>query len=223
MRKYFLSVFLMLSLYGETTVLVAEGSPCVLETKGGGRLESQGAVEITQENGKLQTILVSGPSKLYWKEDNKEHWLTVPGILSVDPVNRKIHMTTPDEEQILFSDSLGQVFANQADIDFQEDLKPVKIFLSGNVKIQNETSNQYALADEAILNLEQNTLTLESKTRPKVLFYDELNKIQASAPALFIRRDPKTGQDRISGTGHVQFVFAEEELIELKKRFSFEK
>lgn len=198
-----------------------------------GVLETSGHVEIVQKNKLLRSVFIQGPAKLYWKnpQDGQEHRLRVQGTLSVDPVDNKIQMTSPEDkagivlekEQVFFSDNYGQIFADRVFIDYQEvegKFNPVKMQLVGNVRLQNDT--QYALADEAVLEFGKNILTLQSKTRPRVLFYDELNKIQASAPALEINRDPKTGQDVVRGIGNVRFLFAEEELVELKKRFSFE-
>jgi lipopolysaccharide export system protein LptA len=197
-----------------------------------GVLESSGRVEISQNKKELQKVLVQGPSQLTWKTpiDGIEHHLTVHGLLSVDPILKKVDMLSPgvsEESQVFFRDAHGEIYADKVTLDYAESegaVSPVKMVLTGNVRIQNKKigTQQYALADEAVFEFEKNTLSLKAKKRPNVLFYDELNKIQASAPGLVINRDPASGKEVVRGIGKVRFIFAEDELNELKKRFSFE-
>ena len=56
-----------------------------------------------------------------------------------------------------------------------------------------------------------------------MLFYDPMNKVEASGASLILKRDPKTGKDIIQGVGMIRLMFAEDELNELKKRFSLDK
>lgn len=195
-----------------------------------GRLESSGKVEITRKNKLLHSVFVQGPAQLLWKDpvDGNEHRLVIPGTLTVYPDQHIMEIANTSEEgQVFFSDNYGQIYSDRIVLTFQEisdKLEPLKIQFEGNVRLQNNTPGtlQYALADEAIFEFGKRTLALQSKSRPRVLFYDELNKIEASAPSLVINRDPKTGQNIMRGIGNVRFVFAEEELNELKKRFSLE-
>lgn len=186
-----------------------------------GHLETSGHVEIRKKD-----ILVQGPSKLHWKDPmGNEHRLNVPGILTIYPEQHFLEITYDGNEQIFFSDHYGQIHADKILLTYQDvsgKLEPLKIQFEGNIRMQNNAPGtaQYALADEAFFEFGKSTLTLQSKKR--VLFYDELNKVEASAPSLVINRDPKTGQNIMRGIGNVRFVFAEEELNELKKRFSFE-
>ena len=193
-----------------------------------GRLDSSGKVEITRKNKKLQSIYLQGLSKLLWKDpQGNEHRLNVPGTLQIYPDQHYMEISHARNEQIFFSDHYGQIYSDHILLTFQEiagKLEPLRIKFEGNVRLQNNNpgSVQYALADEAFFEFGEKTLTLQSKTRPRVLFYDELNKVEASAPSLVINRDPKTGQNVMRGIGNVRFMFAEEELNELKKRFSLE-
>jgi hypothetical protein len=194
-----------------------------------GTLDSSGKVKIERKDKKLHSILVEGPSKLLWKDPlcGNEHRLIIPGTLKMHPDQHFMEITNAGNEQIFFSDQYGQIYADRILLNFNEasgKLEPLKIQFFGNVRLQNNTpgTEQYALADEAFFEFGKSTLTLQSKQRPRVLFYDELNKVEASAPSLVINRDPKTGQNVMRGIGNVRFVFAEEELNELKKRFSLE-
>lgn len=192
-----------------------------------GTLEASGAVKILKKNGKLHTVLVDGPAILKWKENT----VKVFGSIDIDAVVKEAVLTSPavfgEDEQIRFSDPEGEIFADQATLLFEEvekEMKVSSVSLKGNVRLINKKlgSAQYALADEAIIDFEKQIVTLQATRRPRVLFFDELNKIQASASGLVINRNPATGQERVKGIGNTRFVFAEDELNELKKRFSFE-
>lgn len=193
-----------------------------------GRLDSSGKVEIARKNKKLYSVQVQGSSKLFWKDSQgNEHRLNIPGVLEIYPEEHFIKISNVGNGQIFFSDQYGQIYSDQILLTFQEvssKLEPLKITFEGGVRLQNNNPGnvQYALADEAFFEFGEKTLILQSKSRPRVLFYDELNKIEASAPSLVINRDPKTGQNVMRGMGNVRFMFAEEELNELKKRFSLE-
>lgn len=185
-----------------------------------GVLETDGTAVITQKDKQFNSLFIEGLTKLLWED----HQLIVYDTITVDPVLKTVQMTSSDKNQVYFSDHYGEIFADQMQLSYNEVLKPIKILLEGNVRLENHTMGalQYALADVATFEFEKNTLTLKAITRPRALFYDELNKVQASAPGLIINRDPKNGQNVLRGMGNVRFIFAEEELNELKKRFSFE-
>lgn len=185
-----------------------------------GILETEGPVVITQKDHQLNSLFIEGTTQLLWEE----HRLTVYDTTSIEPNLKTVMMTSRGKKQVHFSDPFGEIFADQMLLTYNEALKPVKLLLEGNVRLENHTMGalQYALADEANFEFEKTTLTLTAKTRPRALFYDELNKVQASAPGLIINRNPKNGQSVLRGMGNVRFIFAEDELNELKKRFSFE-
>lgn len=196
-----------------------------------GHLESDGKVEIFRKNNQLRSVFIQGPAIISWNERRLE----VFGTISIDPIDKKVLLTSPEDHmqnviesaQVLFSDKKGKIYSDRAYLSFEDvdgHLKPLKMTFEGNVRLNNDTpgSLQYALADNALFDFVNNTLELQAKKRPRVLFFDELNKIQASAPGLLINRNPTNGQNVMHGLGNVRFVFAEDELIELKKRFSFE-
>lgn len=212
-------------------------SPCLLSNLSQDRLETS-AIHLNWEPEKncLDTLSCEGPSKLVSKQgqNNTEHQLTVYGNLVIDHRALKMTMESPRTssgeveagKQLHFQDALGEVFADRGILLYAFDEKrivPKKLILEGNVKIHNHSSLalQYALADKAELNFDTNTLILSATQRPSVLFYDQLNKIEASAPTLQIKRDANTGKEIIQSQGNVRFIFAEDELNELKKRFSF--
>ena len=194
-----------------------------------GVLDAAGRIEIARKNKKLDSVIVHGPSKLFWKDSLSahEHRLSISGLLTMYPDLHFVEILSDGLEQIVFLDHYGQIDSDRILLTFKEvseKLEPLKIQFEGNVRLQNKTPGavQYALADAAVFEFGKSMLTLLSNQAGRVLFYDELNKVEASAPSILINRDPKTGQNMMRGTGMMRFMFAEEELNELKKRFSFE-
>jgi hypothetical protein len=184
-----------------------------------GSLESSGPLALNKANESIQS---EGPSILKMKGQKIETF----GSLVIDSATKQVVMTSPNEEQqIHFSDPFGDIFADKMVLNYESvegHIKPILMHLEGHLRLQNTSplGQRYALADSADFVFAKDELTLKSKSR--VLFYDPVNKVQASAPSLILKRDKATGKDLIQGTHSVRFCFAEEEFNELKKRFSFE-
>lgn len=194
----------------------------------GGVLETLGKVEITGKGKLLSFLHIAGPSILKIKDDQDiEHTLKTSGTILINPETKQITALSHQGEQIHFSDIYGDIYADRLQIHYQEvdkKLIPLEINLEGNIRVQNIHTGlkRYALAEKANYHLEKRELTLKSKPPARVLFYDLANKIQASAPALVLKRNPVTQKDEMKGLGNVRFLLAEDEWNELKKRFSFE-
>lgn len=75
---------------------------------------------------------------------------------------------------------------------------------------------QYAMADHVEYDTKTHMMTLNANKGRRVLFYDQLNHLQVSAPGLKIKRDPKTNKDTIQGVGDVRFTFIKYELEQIK-------
>lgn len=184
-------------------------------------------VQITQGEKTLDLLYIEGPSTLKMKDDSGlEHTLKTYGTILVDPKAKRASIAS-DDKQIHFSNGWGDIYADYMQVYFGEfdgKLKPLKLNLEGNIRLQNVHAGleRYALSDHADYDLEKGELTLKATRPQRVLFYDLANKIQASAPALVLKRNPETQKDEIKGLGNVRFLLAEEEWNELKKRFSFE-
>lgn len=211
--------------------------PILLE--GMGRLETHGDLSIAEnDEGKgIKRIVCEGPSTLTFHDavKNQEQQLEIQGIFYIDHEKKLIEMMSPEEpegnvlpkNQIHFSDAVGKIDADHAFIYYvveEGHFKPIKIQLNGNVKIQNGAHDalQYALADEAILDFMTSQLTLHASKHPRVLLHDNLNKIQASATALTLTRDPATKQEIVKGAGDVRFYLSEDEFHLIKERFNFD-
>lgn len=193
----------------------------------GGILDTTGRVEVTEENQKLDLLYIEGPSVFKMKDEKGlEHTLKTWGTILIDP-KAKIASISSDGKQIHFSDSYGDIYADHVQVYFEEvdgKLKPSKLSLEGNIRLQNIQAGlqRYALAENADYDVMKGELILKSNRPARVLFYDLANKMQASAPALILKRNPETKKDEIKGIGNVRFLLSEEEWNELKKRFSFE-
>lgn len=133
-------------------------------------------------------------------------------------------------------DPLGDVYADTFEIAYEDAEGPLniqEIKLVGNVKLMNRKKNaaaeeepylQYALADEVCFYPTTKRVKMRAgQQKRRVLFYDQANGVQVSAPGLTIIRDPETGKDKIQGEGDVRFKLAEHELERLKNRFFSER
>ena len=79
--------------------------------------------------------------------------------------------------------------------------------------------HQYAIADIVEYVPKTMEMSFFSSNNRRVLFFDKVNNIQVSAPALKIKRDAATKKDTIKGMGDVRFSFAENEARTAQKTF----
>jgi len=217
----------------------------VIHQNGLGTLVSDKDVKINQEtvDGKkqLNTILSSGKTVIRYMEQDKEiaHILTCHGQVCVDNKQLKTTMDSPSamsgkilrENQVSFQDPMGDIFADKLIIDYintDNNLKPVKITLEGNVHILNRCSVdaenksdfiQYAIADSVEYTPQAKEITLKANPNSRVLFLDKVNNLQVSAPALKIRRDETTKKESIQGIGNVRFTFVKKEIEMMSSEF----
>lgn len=206
--------------------------------EGSFRLESQGAMIVRRDDERtLESISSEGPATFLMKDEKQggEHLLRSFGAIFIDHREEKMRIDSPrniegkveEGRQVHFEDLLGEIDADRATLFYahvEGKFLPRRLLLEGEIKLQNRSplAKQYALADEAEFDFASNILTLRAGKRPRVLLYDELNKVQASAPALEIKWDPATEKEAFRGIGQVRFVFAEDEFNELRRRFSFD-
>lgn len=128
--------------------------------------------------------------------------------------------------QVTYSDSMGEVYADHARIDYREvdgSLEATKVTLYDNVRLVNmgsaeKPASQYALADIVYYFPPEQVMVLESKQN-RVLFYDTLRDIQLSARSVRAQRDLITKKESVQGIGDVRFVFGPDELDKIKTRF----
>ncbi len=142
------------------------------------------------------------------------------GVVAID--SPSTNGVVSEELQIHLEDPRGEIFADRARLSFQEKegkRRPEKLILMGNIRLLYQS--QYALADEAELDFEKGILLLSAKERGSVLFYDRLNGMQATAPQLILSLDPQK-KVSVRAIGKMRLLFKEDELTELKKRFSLD-
>lgn len=128
------------------------------------------------------------------------------------------------EKQVAYSNELGKIFADHVNIKY-----PDQFILEGNVRILNRhpfyredgSILQYALADRVEYAPETQEMIFTAKEDGRVLFFDKLNDVQISAPAIKMRRDITTNKNTIQGIGEVRFSFLEQEAEQIKKQFRF--
>ncbi len=173
------------------------------------------------------------------KNNGVSHKTMVHGITQLDLFQRRAWLKSPlnqqgeveEDKQVFMENSLGEMYADEVEIAFTEDLRsltPSKIYLKGHVKIQNrfaghleESSGvlQYALADQLEYDPIQQEVYLHSNQGNRVLFFDAVNNVQMSAPALKIIRRLQDDKATIQGVGDVRFTFLERELNLLQSSF----
>lgn len=221
----------------------------IVNQQGIGTLTTDKKLQLFQHtlNGKqqLRAIESEGPTVLKFADKEKElaHTLTCYGKAVVDHEHLKTTMDSPRDEhgavingqQVFFQDDMGEIFADHLTIYYtvlNNAATPVKLVLEGHVRILNHGAVdpektkaflEYALADIVEYSPQAKEITLTALKKKRVLFFDRINNLQVSAPALKIRRDQTTKKELIQGTGDVRFSFVKRELEEMKKQFQLEK
>jgi len=169
----------------------------------------------------------------------KEHELTCYGTARVDPEKQMATLESPlnsagevdDARQVAFRDERGEIYADAVFLDFAVDddqVTPAKLTIAGNVKVLNRealdpeldsTVLQFAVADVVEYIPETETMYMYGQEGRRVLFYDRINRVQVSAPAINVRRDAKTGKTSYEGVGDVRFTFIDHERDKLRYHF----
>lgn len=127
--------------------------------------------------------------------------------------------------QVHFQDQLGEAFSNKLIVYYSINNKSFdahRILLEGNVKLKNSAGNsllQLMLADSIEYFPLERILNMKALKNKRVLFFDKINNMQISAPALKASRDQNSSKDTLQGIGDVRFRFLEQEMEQLKKRF----
>ena len=210
--------------------------------KGIGHLTTNKEVTVYQYlvNGKkeLRCIESEGDISLVYTDEEQDftHHLEAHGKLLIDHENLKTSVfsewdengTIAAEKQVHFYDYLGEIFADRAFLEYSKTgptLVPVKLILEGKVHLLNRSKNsadyflQYAIADHVEYDPLTKQMVLSAKKGKRVLFFDKVNNVQVSAPALKVTRDPKMKKDQIQGVGDVRFSFMEQELKQMRRQF----
>lgn len=192
------------------------------------------------EEGKkeLQKVEVTGNTTITrFDKDKKESYiLTTAGVVNLDLTHLQLVLDKPlVGEQIHYQDQMGEAFSDKLVFDYRKEGKltiPTFLILEGNVRLINRTIAKkdgknspqlhYALADRIQFNPQTKETRFTMKKGKRVLFYDKINNIKMSAPAFKILRNNEFKSNSVHGIGDVRFSFLEQEIDQLKKRFSFD-
>lgn len=200
--------------------LVVYGNPCRLENQNKDILEAErfdfdttGKIfHASVANGTLS--LSSTPLQYKCNE------------LTLEEDKNLITMTSSPGKQIFLEGELGEIYTDTLRLTYQTNdgkRTPTKLILSGHIQILNrydqnlKTSGsvlQSALADELEYNPETKEMVLTASQGQRVLYSDQINGIQMSAPSIKINL--ATQKPVIQGQGDVRFAFMEKELEHLK-------
>ncbi|MBA3722712.1 MAG: hypothetical protein H0W88_09975 [Parachlamydiaceae bacterium] len=196
-----------------------------------------------ETNGKntVRSIWAKNETELTYKDKNKNfvHKVYCHGPMMIDHEHLTVVMESPKAEngevpegkQVYFEDLLGDIYSDSVVLNYslqEKTLVPSKLLMQGNVKMLNrfdghiqESSSvlQYALADSVEYDPKNSVMILKGLNGNRVLFYDKVNNLQMSAPALTISRDEKSKRESIKGSGDVRFTFIEHEIDQLRQHF----
>lgn len=200
--------------------------------------------QLINGNKQLKTIDCLGETVLKYQDDKKHenHILTAYDRLVLNHQHKQAYLSSPRDSnnrvlenlQVHFSDSLGEIYADEVFVDYREidkKMTPVKLFLKGNVWLLSRTKAdkedpgkflQFVMADRIEYDIATKEMLCMADFNKRVLFFDRSNNLQVSAPSVKARRDSQTRKDTIQGMGDVRFSFIEKEFELMKKRFSSE-
>jgi hypothetical protein len=203
-----------------------------------GKIQCSESVQISQQATEgvkqLQWVRATGIVEVDYADQkmNDHHKVSCFGGVFIDAIKRRATFSSPAEQdkQILFTNSQATLYANDIVIDYEQEgagqggFKVKKINITGNVKILRKGSegeySQYALAHAVEYLPEVGQMFFRGTPEKRVLFCDNVNKLEVSAPAVNLTRDPQTGLDRVQGVGDVRIAFMEDEKAALKENFS---
>jgi hypothetical protein len=195
------------------------------------------------EKKELQKITAEGHTTLCHIAipSQQRHWLTCDGTICIDmqaleatfqsALDSTTGKVTPGK-QVFYYDPKGEMQADKVTLSYKQVEGKVvftKVLLEGNVYLIDHKGAlegskdkgsplHYALADIVEYTPHNQEINFSSKSGQRVLFYDKINQLQMSAPALKITRDPQTKKESVKGIGDVRFHFLNSELEQLLKR-----
>lgn len=188
----------------------------------------------------IERLRTQGPTHLVLEGESPGELRELYCFDGVDIDNKQflVHMHSPTKngavvagKQLRYRDKVGEIQADTATIYYQlvnSDLEVDRIVIEGNVYIVNHASFdpadptpvlQYAIADKVEYFAQDQVMMLSSQGR-RVLFFDKLNNIQVSAPAIRMSRDRLTGKEAVKGLGDVRLRLIGQEMDRLLQPMS---
>lgn len=227
--------------WSELENLLTLKSNVSLNYKGIGNLTNPEEIKVYRhfqdEKQQIKSISAKGHTVLNYlsSEDTDSHLLETFGSFILDHQKLVANIFSPlaldgavlDGKQIHFSGSIGDVYADEATIVYQEKDKkitPLKLILKGNVWLlkqenKEERCLQFALSDSVDYDMISKEMIFKSIDKNRVLFFDKANNLQISAPSVVIKKDSQTDKNAVQGVGDVRFSFIDKEFERLQKRF----
>jgi hypothetical protein len=232
-------------IWNDLTGVLTLSKQVEVNQQGIGKLETPHEMHFYQhvvnQKKALKAIETTEDTVLTYREEHKNlsHILKCSGQVRVDHEKMESRLTAKpnslgvitEDLQVHFEDAKGEIFADKVLVKYDlidGSLAVGKVILAGNVKIYNRLNSaddetvvvlQYILADRVDFTPHTNEMLFRSSKGRRVLFFDKVNNLQVSAPALKIIRDKATSKENIKGIGDVRFSFLESEFDQLRKRF----
>jgi lipopolysaccharide export system protein LptA len=218
--------------------------------KGMGNLQTAKELRIFQKivdgQKSLSAIETDEDTILTYSEDDQtlSYMLTCYGPMKVDHQKMETKLYSPkdsggcvpENKQVFFEDAKGEIYADKALIQYRcndHAVIPYKVILVGNVRIFNRlnasdddaaAANQYALADRVDFFPSTKEMVFKAAPGHRVLFFDKVNNLEVSAPAVKIIRDRSATKEAVvQGMGDVRFSFLEHEFEQLRSKFLIDK
>lgn len=230
-----------------STALLWDEKHLLLELQGEVKLEELGMGQLhTEKTIFAQFIMSEGERQLAsletkglttlsisLDEELPPYRLTSFSGIHIDHQSLTAFMEAPEghpDKQVAFHTPQGTIHADTATLSYRQGVKSLhleRITIHGNVTLANQSLQgsknspsvlQYAKADSLEFDPQTQELFLQGKGR-RVLFFDKLNHVQVSAPALKMSQDPLTGKQAIQGVGDVRFRLIGQEMKELLAPF----
>ena len=174
-------------------------------------------------------------------QKDRAHKIICPGTFTIDHERHAIMLRGAADlsgkeeiQQVYIEDVMGEMYADSIQMNYiweNRQFTPTNVLLEGHVRLLNRFDGHiqesgsvlhYALADRMDYFPKEQEIILTGTKDTRVLFFDKVNNVQMSAPALKIKRDAITAKDCIQGLGDVRFTFMERELEQLKQHFRLE-
>jgi len=210
---------------------------------GMGALFAENEIEVVltpdSEEHEVQWIRAHGPTHLIFENDSGGSPRQLYSFNGGEIDNRsfqvqlkspRINGLVPPDQQIRYKDAVGEAQADDVTVLYRYldgELSAEKILIVGNVYMVNHAPFdpddqtpvlQYAKADAVEYDPNKQEMLLLGKAK-RVLFFDKLNNVQVSAPAIRMSRDQVTGKEAIQGIGDVRFRLIGKEMTELIHAF----
>ncbi len=214
----------------------------VLTQVGSGELHNDHSLILaySEDEGQreLRWVEAQGRTQLIYQGMGPEQpkVLTCWGQARIDNIRRLITLDRPEhsiargrEFQVQLTDRAGSIQADHVKVNYiQGDdgaMAIQQVELTGNVLVVNSAPlnpadtrpvHQFAVADKLIYLPIEGKMELHGQGSARVLYYDQINQIRMSAPAILIQRDQLTQSDSVRGVGDVRLTFLQPEM----ERFS---